>query len=92
MFVFELRWQIAATSTSSAASDILDPSDGLRVHPFCVLAPIFIRTIVMGNLLQRISGNRGSLNLQTPPDAKKTTNDDSCEKSPAPLPVEEGSP
>jgi hypothetical protein len=43
----------------------------------------------MGNILQKLSGNRGSMSLNTPTEAKKPS-DDGCEKSPAPLPVEQG--
>ena len=53
----------------------------------------------MGNILQRFSANRGSMTLHTPnananpnPDAEpsKNVSDQNCEKSPAPLPVDEG--
>ncbi len=45
----------------------------------------------MGNILQRFSGNRGSMTLQNPePETPKNVSNDNCEKSPAPLPVDEG--
>ena len=49
----------------------------------------------MGNILQRFSSNRGSMTLSSPPpsastEVPKNISDESCEKSPAPLPVEEG--
>lgn len=47
----------------------------------------------MGNILQRFSGNRGSMTLQNPePGTPKNVSNESCEKSPAPLPVDEGGP
>ncbi len=45
----------------------------------------------MGNILQRFSANRGSMTLHTPEaEPPKSVSDQNCEKSPVPLPVEEG--